>query len=159
MLLSLIPRVAPEAHDVVDLGCGTGILAVLFARQHPGAAVRAVDESVAACRSAAATARRNNVAERVTVQQAAGLSGITARSVDLVLCNPPFHRGTTRDSDAAFAMFADAGRALRQSGELWTVYNSHLPYLPALRRLVGSTTVVGQSSSYTVTRSRVPAAR
>jgi 16S rRNA (guanine1207-N2)-methyltransferase len=74
-------------------------------------------------------------------------------STDLVLCNPPFHRGAARDSDAAFAMFTDAARVLRPGGELWTVYNSHLPYLPALRRLVGSTRIVSQDPRYVVTRS------
>ena len=39
------------------------------------------------------------------------------------------------------------------SGELWMVFNSHLPYLPALRRVVGRTTVAGQNPRFTVTRS------
>jgi 16S rRNA (guanine1207-N2)-methyltransferase len=50
-------------------------------------------------------------------------------------------------------MFAAAGRALRPGGELWTVYNGHLPYLAALRRLVGTTRVVRQDPRYLVTRS------
>ena len=33
------------------------------------------------------------------------------------------------------------------------VFNSHLPYLPALRRVVGRTTVAGQNPRFTVTRS------
>ena len=51
------------------------------------------------------------------------------------------------------AASADAARALRPGGELWTVFNSHLPYLPALRRTVGSTTVLGQNPKYVVARS------
>jgi 16S rRNA (guanine1207-N2)-methyltransferase len=96
------------------------------------------------------------VAERVTVQRSHLLSAVPDASADLVLCNPPFHRGTARDSDVAFAMFADAGRALRPGGELWTVFNTHLPYLRALRRLVGPTRVVAQNPGYLVTRSARP---
>jgi 16S rRNA (guanine1207-N2)-methyltransferase len=155
-LSSFLDRLPPGAEHVVDLGCGTGVLATLAARQLPGAQVEALDDSAAACRSATATAAANDVAERVTVRRADLLSGVADRSVDLVLCNPPFHRGTSRDSDAAFGMFAAAGRALRPGGELWTVHNSHLPYLPALRRLVGSTQVLGQNPHYLVTRSTVP---
>jgi 16S rRNA (guanine1207-N2)-methyltransferase len=81
------------------------------------------------------------------------LSEVADTSIDLVLCNPPFHRGTSRDSDVAFAMFAEAARALRPGGELWTVFNTHLPYLPALRRLVGPTRIIGQNPGYLVTRS------
>jgi 16S rRNA (guanine1207-N2)-methyltransferase len=50
-------------------------------------------------------------------------------------------------------MIGEAARTLVPGGELWTVYNSHLPYLRALRRLVGRTTVAGQNPRYTVTRS------
>ncbi|MET0694177.1 MAG: methyltransferase, partial [Propionibacteriaceae bacterium] len=154
-LTGFLSQVPPAAHAVVDLGCGTGVLATLAARHLPNAHVRAVDDSRAACASAAATATANGVGERVSVTRADLLSGVADASVDLVLCNPPFHRGTARDSDVAFAMFADARRALRSGGELWTVYNSHLPYLSTLRRVVGQTSVIGQNPSYLVTRSRV----
>jgi 16S rRNA (guanine1207-N2)-methyltransferase len=141
------------ARHVVDLGCGTGLLAVQAARTLPEATVLALDESRAATLSAAATAEANGVAARVEVRRTHLLRGVADRSVDLVLCNPPFHRGNTRDSAPAFAMIGEAARVLAPGGELWTVYNSHLPYLRALRRLVGRTTLVGQNAQYTVTRS------
>jgi 16S rRNA (guanine1207-N2)-methyltransferase len=152
-LVAALDRAELTAQQVADLGCGTGVLAAVAARQLPGARVLAVDDSWAACRSAAATAERNGVADRVDVRRDHLLTSTADGSLDLVLCNPPFHRGTARDSDVAFAMFADASRALRPGGELWTVYNSHLPYLPALRRVVGSTRVMGQDPRYVVTRS------
>lgn len=153
-LSSFLDRMDSTARSVVDLGCGTGVLASLVARQLPLAAVLAVDESCAACRSTTATARVNGVADRVNVRRTDLLAGVPDATVDLVVCNPPFHRGTTRDSDPAFRMFSDAARALRPGGELWTVYNSHLPYLAALRRLVGPAVVVGQNPRFCVTRSR-----
>jgi 16S rRNA (guanine1207-N2)-methyltransferase len=33
---------------------------------------------------------------------------------------------------------------------LWTVFNRHLQYLPALERLVGPTTVKGNNPKFTV---------
>jgi len=157
-LASFLAQLPETAVDVVDLGCGTGVLAVLAARLLPAARVLAVDESLSATRSALATARANDQSERVSVRQSDLLDGVPDESLDVVLCNPPFHRGTSRDSDVAFAMFADAARALRPGGELWTVFNTHLPYLPALRRLVGPTKVLGQNPQYLVTRSRRPPA-
>lgn len=152
-LMSYMAQVNSSAKTGADLGCGTGVLATLAARHLPSATVLAVDVSQAACLSAAATARANDVADRVVVRRADLLTGVGDQTLDVVLCNPPFHRGTSKGSDTAFAMFADAGRALRPGGALWTVYNSHLPYLPALRQLVGPTTVMGQNPRFTVTRS------
>ncbi len=152
-LLGFVDSLPREARRVVDLGCGTGLLAVAAARTLPEAQVVALDVSRAAVQSAAATAEANHVGGRVEVRRAHLLAGEADGSVDLVLCNPPFHRGNSRDSAVAFEMFADAARALRPGGELWTVYNSHLPYLRTLRRMVGSTTVAGQNTGFTVTRS------
>jgi 16S rRNA (guanine1207-N2)-methyltransferase len=153
-LASFLNQLDVSASRVVDLGCGTGVLAAMAARTLPRADVLAVDESRAAVLSARATVGANGLAGRVQVTQAHLLSELPDASVDVVLCNPPFHRGAARDSDAALRMFAEAGRTLRPGGELWTVFNAHLPYLPALRRLVGSTKVAGQNRSFFVTRSR-----
>jgi 16S rRNA (guanine1207-N2)-methyltransferase len=152
-LLSLLDRIPAEPHEAVDLGCGTGLLAVAVARARPECRVLAVDDSRDAVRSVAATAVANGLDDRIRIARADGLEEIDARSVDLIVCNPPFHQGTSRDSAVAHAMFGDAGRCLRPGGELWTVFNSHLPYLTALRRSVGRTSVVGQNRHYTVTRS------
>ncbi|WP_375429937.1 class I SAM-dependent methyltransferase [uncultured Friedmanniella sp.] len=152
-LLSFRDSFPASARQVVDLGCGTGVLAVLAARTLPHAQVLALDESRAAVLSAVATTEANGVADQVEVRRTHLSEGVPDASVDLVLCNPPFHRGNTRDSAVAFEMFADAARVLAAGGELWAVYNSHLPYLRALRRLVGRTDVVGQNPAYTVTRS------
>ncbi|MBA8793422.1 16S rRNA (guanine1207-N2)-methyltransferase [Friedmanniella endophytica] len=140
----------PTAGAAVDLGCGTGVLAATVARlgHRP---VLAIDESAAACRSAEATMAANGLSGAVTVVRQDGLGEQDARSADLVVSNPPFHRGTAKDSAPALTMISEAGRVLRPGGELWLVYNSHLPYLPALRR-VGRTELVARDRSYLVTR-------
>lgn len=139
--------------DVVDLGCGTGLLAAWAARRWPAARVVAADRSDAAVRSAALTARANGVSDRVrTVRDDAGAT-LADASADVVLLNPPFHEGAALRTDAAHAMFAAAGRVLRPGGELWCVWNSHLRYRPALERAVGPTTQVARDRRFTVTRS------
>ncbi len=99
-----------------------------------------------------ATAEANGLADRIRVDRRDVLHGLPDHALDLVVCNPPFHRGPAKDSAAAYAMFADASRALRPGGELWVVYNSHLPYRTELRR-VGHTEIVAQDPRFTVTRS------
>ncbi|TQF73935.1 methyltransferase [Rhodococcus spelaei] len=152
-LLDFLPRTELSARDAVDLGCGTGILAVALARVRPELAVIATDQSAAAVDSAAATAAANGVGDRVTALRDDVMSSLGDNSVDLIVCNPPFHVGAAVHTGAAQAMFRAAGRVLRPGGELWTVYNSHLAYRSSLRVLVGRTEEVGRNPKFTVTRS------
>ncbi len=154
-LLEFLPRVNPRARTAVDLGCGTGILAVGLARLLPGVAVIATDHSSAAVASAAATARANGFGDRVRALRDDAMSTLETASQDVILCNPPFHVGAAVHTGVASKMFAESGRVLRPGGEMWTVYNSHLGYRGALRRLVGPTDVVGRIPKFTVTRSVV----
>jgi 16S rRNA (guanine1207-N2)-methyltransferase len=72
----------------------------------------------------------------------------------LILLNPPFHLGATVHAGAALRMFEAAARVLVEGGELWTVYNNHLGYLPVLERLVGPGQVQGRNAKFTVVRNR-----
>jgi len=151
-LLTFLPAMKPARH-AVDLGCGTGILAAMYARRFPGAAVTATDQSAAAVQSALATARANGLAERITVLQDDALSTFPDGAADAVLLNPPFHVGAGVHEGAGLKMIEAAGRVLAPGGELWTVFNRHLAYLPALERHVGPTVVEGMNPKFTVTRS------
>ncbi|SEL96104.1 16S rRNA (guanine1207-N2)-methyltransferase [Blastococcus sp. DSM 46786] len=153
-LLRALPEMAPGARTAVDLGCGTGVLAALLARDRPELRVLAVDQSAAAVASAAATAAANGVADRVEVRRDDAAATVPDRSVDLVVCNPPFHVGAAVVTTAADRLFAAAARLLRPGGELWTVYNSALRYRPALNRVVGPTRVAHRDPKFTVTVSR-----
>jgi 16S rRNA (guanine1207-N2)-methyltransferase len=152
-LLALLDAMAPDAATAVDLGCGTGVLAVALARARPDLSVVAGDQSAAAVASARATAAANGLADRVDVRRDDAAETVPDESVDLVVCNPPFHLGTAVVTAAADRLFAAAGRVLRPGGELWCVYNSSLPHRPALRRLVGPTRAVGTGARFVVTRS------
>ena len=148
-LLTFLPGM-PAARHAVDLGCGTGILAAMYARQNPGSRVTATDQSAAAVASAQGTAAANGLADRVSVLQDDAMSTLPDGSADLILLNPPFHLGATVHAGAGIKMFEAAGRVLAPGGQLWTVFNRHLSYLPALERLVGPTTVKGQNPKFTV---------
>jgi len=152
-LLGSLDRMAPSAATALDLGCGTGVLAVLLARARPELAVLAVDQSAAAVASATSTAAANGVGDRIRVVRDDAAASLPDGSVDLVVCNPPFHLGAAVVTTAADRLFAAAGRVLRPGGELWTVYNSALRHKPTLTRLVGPTHVVDRTPKFTVTMS------
>lgn len=149
-LLAALPSAAPDAATAVDLGCGTGLLAVTLAAARPRLTVLATDQSAAAVASAQATVAANGLAGRIEVRRDDAASSVPDGSVDLVVCNPPFHLGVAVHSGAAERLFAAAGRVLRSGGELWCVYNSHLPHRDSLRRLVGPTRQVSRDPVFTV---------
>ncbi|RBY76434.1 SAM-dependent methyltransferase [Geodermatophilus sp. TF02-6] len=150
-LLRALPRAAPDARTALDLGCGTGVLATALARARPQLAVLASDASAAAVASAQATVRANELGDRVRVTRDDAASTVAAGSVDLVVCNPPFHVGAAVVTAAADRLFAAAARVLRPGGQLWCVYNNRLPHRAALRRLVGPTRVAAADRWFTVT--------
>lgn len=159
LLISTLERAAvlrPERYadtgPVIDLGCGNGTLTALLARS--GFPVLGLDNSRAAVAATRATLAGNELSGEARL--ADGLAGVPEKAAELIVCNPPFHVGTAKDSSAALRMFTDAGRVLRPGGQLWAVWNSHLPYLPALRRDVGSTAIMGRDPGFIVSRSVRP---
>jgi 16S rRNA (guanine1207-N2)-methyltransferase len=150
-LLEFLPRMNADATSAIDLGCGTGVLAAALAVSRPPLLVVATDQSAAAVASARATAEANGVADRVEVVRDDALGGRPDASADLIVLNPPFHIGASVHAGIAIKLFEDAARVLRPGGELWTVWNSHLGYRPALTRIVGATEQMGRNAKFTVT--------
>jgi release factor glutamine methyltransferase len=122
----VVERAAPflERHPdatVVDVGTGSGCLAVTLAVEHPAATVYAVDISSDALSVARANAQRHG-AGRVQFIHGSLLSGV-APPVDLIVANPPYvaERDTAglsrevRDYEPAVALFggADGWRHIR----------------------------------------------
>jgi ribosomal protein L11 methyltransferase len=76
--------------SVLDLGCGTGVLAIAAAKVVPGARVLAADNDPLAAAIARTNARRNGVAPSVRVIDATGFAHARLRrpgGFDLVLAN------------------------------------------------------------------------
>lgn len=139
------------AVTVVDLGCGTGVLAATYALANPAARIIATDRSAAAVASARATMLANAIDVEVTHDDAG--SEIPDQIVDLVLLNPPFHLGASIHTGAATRLFDAAARMLKPGGELLTIFNSHLAYKQELVKRVGPTEQLHRTTKFTVTRS------
>jgi len=152
-LLDHLPATVPSDGTVVDLACGTGVIATTLALRHPSLRVVACDQSAAAVASARATTEANGVGDRVEVLRDDMLGAQADGSAAFIALNPPFHSGAAVHEGIAPRMFAEAARALRPGGELWVVWNSALRYRPALERIVGPTRQIARNAKFTITAS------
>lgn len=145
--------------QVVDLGCGNGIVGLAAAIRFPDAEITFVDESYLAVASAEATFHANIDDDRIArFVVGDGLSSVAtgeplaAGSVDLVLNNPPFHDNHAVGDATAWQMFTESHAALRSGGELWVVGNRHLAYHAKLKRIFGNCDVVASNAKFVVYR-------
>ena len=80
----------PAAPRILDLGTGSGCLAVTLACEIPGSLVTAVDKSISATAVASKNIARHTVADRVKLLSADLATAIDLRPFDLVVSNPPY---------------------------------------------------------------------
>jgi release factor glutamine methyltransferase len=78
-----------EAPAVLDVGTGSGAIALSIADEHPGARVCAVDSSLDALAVARDNVLRLGLERRVELAESDLLAGVTG-SFDLVVSNPPY---------------------------------------------------------------------
>lgn len=83
-------RLAPEARRVLDVGTGSGAVAVALARELPSARVVASDRSVEAL--AVARANLARLAPAVTLVRASLADGFRRGAFDLIVANLPYCR-------------------------------------------------------------------
>ena len=106
----LVSRDAPAA--LIDLGTGSGAIALAVKRAHPRAAVTATDASAAALGVARRNARR--LALEVDFLETSWWQGLDGRRFSIAAANPPY----IRDGDAALAALRHEPRtALTPGGD------------------------------------------
>ncbi|MDI7690350.1 23S rRNA (guanine(1835)-N(2))-methyltransferase RlmG [Cronobacter malonaticus] len=144
----------PEAveGEMVDLGCGNGVIGLTLLAQNPQAKVRFVDESYMAVASSRLNVETNlpDAMDRCEFQVNNALTGVEPESFHAVLCNPPFHQQHAITDHIAWQMFQDARRCLKWGGELRIVGNRHLDYFRKLKKIFGNCTTVATNNKFVV---------
>ena len=113
-VLKLLPSNQPL--KIVDVGTGSGAIAIALAVHLPHAAITALDISPDALAVAARNARENNVADRIRFLPSDLLSAVLSggEAFDAIVSNPPYIPETdrrslhpqVRDHEPATALFA-----------------------------------------------------
>jgi len=141
---------------VADLGCGNGVLGIVYALGNPQAELTLVDESYMAVQSARENWQAVHGERPVDIRAGDGLAEQPMDSLDLVLCNPPFHQQQVVGDFLAWRMFTQAKTALAKGGELWIVGNRHLGYHLKLKRLFGKVEQVAATPKFVILRAIKP---
>ena len=150
-----LPKVAANS-KVIDLGCGNGVVGLTVLANQADAQVQFIDESVMALASAKQNIMTNlpEVIEQCEFTLNDCLTDIEGGSVDLILCNPPFHQNTATTDHIAWQMFKDSHRVLKKGGELRIIGNRQLAYHIKLQRLFGNETLIASNDKF-VTQSAI----
>ena len=152
LLLQHIPR-TEGSHEIIDLGCGNGVLGLMAAQKNPEASLHFIDESYMAIASARANFQQLDATlQRARFHLGNGLANFDKNSGDLVLCNPPFHQSHAIGDTLALSMFEQSANVLRQDGALWVVGNRHLDYHVKLKHWFRSVNVVASNKKFVILR-------
>jgi 16S rRNA (guanine1207-N2)-methyltransferase len=151
--LPFLPKNLGNAR-VADLGCGNGVLAIASALANPEAQYTLIDESYMAVQSAEENWRAALGEREAMIVAGDGLAALEPDSLDVVLCNPPFHQQQVVGDFLAWRMFQQARAALVTGGALYIVGNRHLGYHSKLARLFRGVEQVGATPKFVILKAR-----
>ena len=142
--------------NIVDLGCGNGVLGLKAAQLFPDAHVYFVDDSAMAVSSSKQNWIENSFPEpQGHFMWDDCLTHLPEDiDVDLIVCNPPFHQGEAITDHIAWQMFVDAHRILQNGGVLHVVGNRHLAYHAKLKRLFGNCELITSNGKFVILQSK-----
>jgi release factor glutamine methyltransferase len=79
-----------DSPRILDVGTGSGCIALALAKEFPNAEIHAADISAAALEVARANAARHQFEQRIHFHQADLLNGLNLSDLDFVVSNPPY---------------------------------------------------------------------
>ena len=92
---------------ILDVGTGSGLIALMMAQRFSEAGVTAIDIEPGACLQARENVAASPFAGRIRVVEMA-LQSFQGGLYDAIVCNPPFYAGTLRSKTAARTMARSA---------------------------------------------------
>jgi release factor glutamine methyltransferase len=88
---TVLPLAKSISHPrIVDVGTGSGCIAIALAKELPQAEIHATDISPAALETARANAARHQFENRIQFHEADLLAGLPPASFDFIVSNPPY---------------------------------------------------------------------
>ena len=145
MLLENAPNI--KHGNVLDFGCGAGLIATFLGLKNPALTFTCSDVSALAAYATTQTLKLNNVNGEAVLSD--GLNSIAGK-FDLIISNPPFHTGIATDYTVAESFLNNAKQHLTKTGKLTIVANSFLKYPPILEAQFDSYQTVFKNNKFAV---------
>lgn len=136
-----------EGADILDVGCGTGVIGCALGRR--AASAHLVDVNLLAAACARETIRLNNL-PNARAYPSDVYSEVGEARFDLIVSNPPFHQGFAQTQDITRQMIAQAPDYLKPGGRLVIVANAFLPYETFMQQHLVEVHALAQNSRYKV---------
>ncbi len=140
LLLEALCRELRPQDEVLDLGCGSGLVGLVAAHKAVEGRVVLVDVSAAALECARRTLQLYSIpCPRVEVRYSDVISAVEGERFDVVATYPPAHQGWAVDREVAEQFIVDAGQVLKPGpgGRLYVVGAAGLPVKRWLRAHYG----------------------
>lgn len=142
------------AGQAADLGTGWGYLSHYMLAQNPRLSALHLVE---ADQRALELAKANVHDQRAEYHWADATDPENLpKNLDLIVMNPPFHKGRTAEPDIGQAFIRTAAAMLGPKGKLFLVANTHLPYEAVLNKHFAKSERIKQDAGYKVIRSERP---
>ena len=115
--------------EVLDFGCGAGVIGSCIAANNPNAVVTYLDTNALALRSCQESMDTNGQTGHILASD--GLSELR-ESYDFVISNPPIHAGVKTDNRMSLRLLESVHQYIKPDGRMIIVANRHLPYEKSL---------------------------
>ena len=113
LLLEALPE--QMSGEILDLGCGWGVIGISIAKKWPECRVTMADVNLRALELSRENAKKNRVETECI--ESDGMAALAGRTFDAVVTNPPIRAG----KQVIYQMFADAAKSLKPGGALYLV--------------------------------------
>lgn len=124
LLLKTLPDL-PIAGNVLDFGCGAGVIGASIKQQQPSSSICFLDSNALALKACRETLQLNDL--QGTVLASNGLAEVDGL-FDWIVSNPPIHSGVKTDNLMSMQLLEPVLHHLHTGGQLLLVANLHLPY-------------------------------
>ena len=137
--------------EVLDFGCGAGVLGAALKRRYPQSRLTLLDVDAFAVASSRLTLAANGL--EATVIAGDGIHA-APKLLSAIVSNPPFHQGVHTDYQASETLLREAGRHLLVGGELRLVANSFLKYQPLIEQHLGGCRTLAEGDGFRIYSAR-----
>lgn len=134
VLLGCFANCVKEPKQILDIGTGTGLIALMMAQKFPNAKITAIDMDTNSCLQATENSLISPWTNRIKVIHTSLQDFNNNRKFDCILSNPPFYRNAKKSSNVlraqsrneeflpAKSIFEFAKKSLSLNGYLWLIY-------------------------------------